>query len=168
MSDNKSNQSAQRQRSASDMPPHMAAANPGIGNLTREQVAHGEARKPRVPMNTGEFVLAVPADTIPHDKVGHWFLDDGKGRIERAKAAYYEHVTDAHGNNWTAQSGNSKMYLMAIDKNYHDDDEALREKNYRASISTRDNQSLDVAGVEAYVPSGAENKIKVNSDPFSS
>jgi hypothetical protein len=158
----------QRKRSASDMPAHMAAANPALGNLTREQEAHGEARAPRVPMNTGEFVLSVPPGTIPEGKVGHWFLDDGRGRIDAAKAAYWEHVVDSYGNNWSAQSGSSKMYLMVIDKSYHDEDEALRERNYRASIGERDAESLNVPGIEAYTPSGAENKIKVNSDPFAS
>jgi len=155
-----------RQRSASDMPPHMAEANPSVGNLSREQVAHGEARAPRRSMNTGDFLLAVPDGTIPEGKVGHWFIDDGRGRIERAKEAYWDHVTDQHGNNFTVQSGASKMYLMAIDKIYYDEDEALREKNYRASLGERDAESWDTPGVEAYTPSGAENKIKVNSDPF--
>ena len=167
MSNEKSGQSAQRQRSASDMPAHMAAANPSLGNLSREQVAHGEARAPRVPMNTGEFVLSVPPSAIPPGKIGFWF-NDSPGRIAAAQAAYWEHVADEYGNNFSAQSGASKMYLMAIDKIYYDEDEALREKNYRASIGERDAESLNVAGIEAYTPSGAENRIKVNSDPFSS
>lgn len=157
---------ATRNRSSSDMPTHMAAANPSIGNLSREQVAHGEARKPRVSMNTGEFVLSVPEGAIPAGRVGHWFLDDGRGRIERAKAAWWEHVTDSQGVNYTAQSGAQKMYLMSIEKTYYDEDEALREKNYRASLGKTDNESLGVEGVEAYTPSGAKNKIQVNSDPF--
>jgi len=164
MTDNKP---AQRNRSASDMPPHMAEANPSLGNLSREQVAHGEARAPRRSMNTGDFLLAVPDGTIPPGMVGHWFLDDGRGRIERAKEAYWDHVTDQHGNNFTVQSGASKMYLMAIDKIYYDEDEALREANYRASLGERDSKPLD-GGIESYTPSGAENKIKVNSDPFAS
>jgi hypothetical protein len=159
-------ETVKRKRSSSDIPPHMASVNPALGNLTREQVAHGEARAPRVSMNTGEFLLAVPDGTIPEGKVGHWFLDDGRGRIDRAKAAWWEHVTDMHGNNWTAQSGPSKMYLMAIDKIYYDEDENLREQNYRASLGKRDDESLGVPGLESYTPSGADNKIRINSDPF--
>lgn len=161
------NKTVQRNRSSSDMPPHLSEIDPSVGNLSREQLAHGGARAPRRSMNTGDFLLAVPDGTIPPGMVGHWFLDDGRGRIDAAKAAYWDHVTDANGNNYTVQSGSSKMYLMAIDKIYYDEDEALREANYRASLGERDSKPLE-GGIESYTPSGAENKIRVNSDPFAS
>lgn len=163
---NKGNQNNQRSMPGAHIPPHMAAADPSMQSLSREQVAHGEARKPRVPMNTGEFVLEVPPSLLDPKKKYYWFEDNGKGRIERAKAAWWEHVVDPEtGTNYSRRSGDRMMYLMCIDKIYWDEDEALRERNYRASIGEDADKPLD-GGIESYVPSGHDNKIKVNSDPF--
>lgn len=158
----------QRSRTGSDIPESLAAANPGLNDLTREQVAHGEARAPRVPMNTGDFNLSFPAHLMREDKKYYWFFDDGKGRLEQAKAAWWDHVTNESGVNYSAMSGASRFYLMMIDKIYYNEDEELRMKNYRDSITSRDDESLNVEGVEAYTPSGEKNKLKVTSDPFAS
>ena len=154
-----------RQRPDANIPEHMAAANPAVGNLTREQKAHGEGRKPRVPMNSGDFKLSVPDDLIPKDRVGFWFEENENGRLEQAKAAYWTPVVDAFGVAITRPSGSTKMHLMSIEKIYYDEDVKLLEKNYRASMGERDAKPLD-NGVESYVPSGADNKIRANSDPF--
>ena len=161
-----SNKNNQRNMPGSNIPPHMAAANPAMASMTREQLAHGEARRPRVPMNTGEFVLEVPDSIIDPSKKYYWIEDNGKGRIEKAKAAWWEHVIDPDaGVNYSRISGERMMYLMCIDKIYWEEDEALRERNYRASIGEDAEKPLD-GGVQAYVPEGHNNKIKVNSDPF--
>ncbi len=157
--------SNQRNRPDAQTPEHMAAANPAMGNLSREQLAHGEARKPRRPMDSGDYKLSVPEGTIPKDRVGHWFLEDDSGRISRAKEAYWEPVTDSFGNNITRPSGAGRMHLMSIDKNYYDEDQQLMMERYRASMGERDAKPLD-GGIESYVPSGHKNNIKVNSDPF--
>lgn len=157
----------QRNRPDNATPEGVAASNPLVGNLSREQVAHGEARKPRVPMDAGDYNLSVPEGTIPKDRVGHWFLEDDAGRISRAKAAYWEPVTDSFGNNITRPSGSGRMHLMSIEKIYYDEDQELMMNRYRASMGERDNKPLE-GGVESYVPSGHTNSIKVNSDPFSS
>lgn len=158
----------QRNRSGADIPPHMAAANPAMNNLSREDIAHGKNRAPRVPMNTGEFILEVPPSLLQEGKKYYWFEDNGQGRIERAKAAYWEHVVDpTDGTNYCRQSGDRKMYLMCLDMDLYMEDEALREKNYRASIGEDAEKPLD-GGIQAYVPSGHENNIKINKDPFSS
>lgn len=154
-----------RQRPDASIPSHMAAANPAVGNRSREEIAHGEARKPRVPMNSGDFQLAVPNNLIPKDRVGFWFEENDKGRIQQAKAAYWEPVTDEFGVAITRPSGSTRMHLMSIEKIYYDEDMALLDRNYRASMGALDDKPLD-NGVESYVPSGAENKIRVNSDPF--
>lgn len=154
-----------RQRPDASIPAHMAAANSAVGNRSREEIAHGEARKPRVPMNTGDFQLAVPENIIPKDRVGFWFEDNDKGRLAQAKAAYWEPVVDEFGVAITRPSGSTRMHLMSIEKIYYDEDMALLEQNYRASMGERDSAPLD-NGVQSYVPSGAENKIRVNSDPF--
>lgn len=155
-----------RNRPGAEIPAHMQAANPAMANLSREQIAHGEARRPRVPMNTGEFVLEVPESVIDPSKKYYWFEDNGKGRIERAKAAWWEHVQDPEtGVNYCRISGDRKMYLMCIDMKYWLEDEELRERNYRASIGEDADKPLD-NGIDSYVPSGHDNKIKVNSDPF--
>lgn len=154
-----------RGRTGSDLPEHMAAANPSIDGGSRDAKAHGKGRGERVPMNSGEYKLTVPPGTIPEHMHGHWF-EDREGRIEQAKRAWYEHVTDADGNNIVRSSGGSKMYLMAIEKKYYDEDKALQERNYRASIGKSYEKDLGVQGLEQYTPEGA-NKITVNSDPFS-
>lgn len=157
---------AQRSRTDSDLPEHMIEGNPTLGGgLTREQVSHGEGRRPRVPLNTGGFKLSVPEGTISAGKVGYWFEDDNQGRILEAQAAWWEHVTDSDGANIYRRSGARKVYLMAIDKVYYDEDEKLRESNYRATIGEIDDKPLG-EGVESYTPSGEKNKIKVSSDPF--
>lgn len=157
--------SNQRQRPDASIPEHMAAANPAVGNLTREQAAHGEGRKPRIPMNTGDYKLSIPAGTIPEGKIGHWFEEGINGRLQQAKDAYWEHVTDASGVNISRPSGNTRMYLMCIDKIYYDEDQKLMMDRYRASMGERDSAPLE-NGVKSYVPEGHENKIRVNSDPF--
>jgi len=154
----------QRQRSGSDMSASSASVDASLSTLSREDVAHGEGRIARVPMNTGDFNLQYPAHLMKSNKKYHWFADDGKGRIEQAKAAWWDHVADEQGVNVSAASGARRMYLMCIDKIYYDEDEALREKNYRASIGETEDATL--AGVDSYVPSGNDNKIRVNSDPF--
>lgn len=156
---------AQRARTGSDLPEHMAQANPSFNDLTREQVSHGAARKPRIRMDSGEFNLSVPEGTIPAGKKGHWFYDDGKGRIQRALDAWWDHVADSQGANISRQCGSNRIYLMALDNELYEEDEKLREANYRASINERDDKPLD-DGAESYTPSGATNKIKVTSDPF--
>lgn len=154
-----------RQRPDASIPSHMAAANPAVGNLSREQASHGEGRKPRVPMNTGDFQLSVPDGLIPKDRIGFWFEENDKGRIAQAKAAYWEPVVDEFGVAITRPSGATRMHLMSIEKIYYDEDMALLEKNYRANMGERDSKPLD-GGIESYVPSGADNKIRANSDPF--
>jgi len=162
---NTQHKGTQRARTGSDLPEHMAQANPGLNDLTREQIAHGEDRKPRIRMDSGEFNLSVPDGLIPADKKAYWFYDDGKGRLQRAKDAWWEHVVDSQGSNISRQCGANRMYLMVLDKALHEEDEKLREANYRASIGERDDKPLD-GGIESYTPSGDTNKIKVTSDPF--
>lgn len=154
-----------RQRPDANIPEHMAAANPAVGNLSREQASHGEGRKPRVPMNNGDFQLSVPDGLIPKDRIGFWFEENDKGRIAQAKAAYWEPVVDEFGVAITRPSGATRMHLMSIEKIYYDEDMALLERNYRANMGERDSEPLD-GGIESYVPSGADNKIRANSDPF--
>lgn len=154
-----------RQRPDANIPQHMAAANPAVGNLSREQVAHGEGRLPRVPMNSGDFQLAVPDGIIPKDRVGFWFEENDKGRLSQAKAAYWEPVVDEFGVAITRPSGDTRMHLMSIEKIYYDEDMARLEKGYRDSMGERDARPLD-GGIESYVPEGHSNKISVKSDPF--
>lgn len=154
-----------RQRPDASIPSHMAAANPAVGNLSREQDAHGEGRVARVPMNTGGFQLEVPAGIIPSDRVGFWFEENDSGRLMQAKAAYWEPVTDEYGVAITRPSGATRMHLFSIEKIYYDEDMARLAQEYRASMGERDNAPLD-NGVKSYVPSGADNKIRSNSDPF--
>jgi hypothetical protein len=154
-----------RQRPDANIPAHMAAANPAVGNLSREQQAHGEGRLPRVPMNAGDYKLSVPDTLIPKDRVGYWFEENTSGRIAAAKAAYWEPVVDEFGVAITRPSGSTRLHLMSIEKIYYDQDQELLAKNYRDSMGERDSAPLD-GGIESYVPSGHKNQIRSNSDPF--
>lgn len=156
-----------RQRTGSELPESMAAANPALQDFSREDKAHGKDRAPRVPMNTGDLSLTVAPGVIPEGMVGRWF-EDRPGRIETAKAAYWEHVTDSNGSNITRHSGDKLVYLMAIEKKYYDEDQAAKMKNYLSTVGESDDDDLkSVEGVEAYTPDGHENKTKISDSYFS-
>lgn len=156
-----------RQRTGSELPEHMAAANPALQDHSREDKAHGKDRAPRVPMNTGDLSLTVPDGVIKEGMVARWF-EDRPGRIDQAKAAYWDFVTDSNGSNITRHSGDKLMYLMAIEKKYYDEDQAAKMKNYLSTVGQSDDDDLkDVKGVEAYTPEGHENKTKISSSYFS-
>lgn len=165
MSGSRKSTPATRNRTGSELPEHMAAADPSLQDFSREDIAHGKARAPRVPMSTGDLALTVAAGVIPEGMVGYWFADQDD-RISIAKAAYWEHVTDSNGANISRASRGRRMYLMAIDKKYYDEDKARREELYRQSVGERDARSLGVEGADAYTPEGESNKIKISSDPF--
>lgn len=125
-----------------------------------------QERAPRIRMNTSDFNLDIPDGVIPEGYRAYWFLDDGKGRIQRAKAAYWEHAKDFNGANIERISGNTKQMLMIIEEKYAIEDDNLRMKEYRDSIGETDSRDIGVAGLETYTPNGEDNKIKVSKDPF--
>lgn len=125
--------------------------------------------KDRVRGGDVELNMSIPPGTIPEGFVGYWALDDGKGSIDKMQAQWWGFVTDAQGVNITRPSGyNGQLhYLMAIEQKYYDENNKLREEEYRASIGEKSDASM--SGIETYNPNG-DNKVKINRsevDPFS-
>lgn len=143
-----------------------AATAENMRTNTDGRVKFGDRKGKRPNSLDTELNLAVPDGTIPEGMVGLWVLDDGKGAIERKLSEWWGHVTDAQGVNIRRPSGAGHVYLMAIEKEYKDEMDQLREKRYRDSIGENDMASLNVDGVEAYTPNGESNRIKVAKDPF--
>ncbi len=110
-----------------------------------------------------DMLLAVPDGLIPDGFKPYWFSDQTPGRIERKIREYWVPVTDANGGAITQQSGAGRLHLMMIEQKYYDEDELLRENQYRASVTeVLDSPNLG-DGVESYKPSG-DTKIKVSKD----
>lgn len=132
-------------------------------------ITFGDRSRPRQSVENDDLNLSVPHGAIPEGMVAEWKLDNGKGSIDRYVSDYWGFITDASGVNITRPSGGGRTYyLMAIEKSYHNESEALRMARYRASIGEDDSKSLGIQGVESYTPNGDANKIKVTTDPFTS
>jgi len=109
-----------------------------------------------------DYVLGVPDGLIPEGFKPYWFSDQTAGRIERKIREYWVPVTDARGNAITQQSGAGRMHLMMIEEKYYNEDEALRESQYRASVSEVLESPNLGDGIEAYKPNGAESNSKLS------
>lgn len=110
-----------------------------------------------------DMILSVPDGLIPDGFKAYWFSDQTPGRIERKIREYWVPVTDKSGKAITEQSGAGRLHLMMIEQHYYDQDEALREAKYRASVSeVLDNPNLG-DGIEAYKPNG-DTKINISKD----
>lgn len=154
-----------KRRSGADMPEHMAAVDVGLGGQTRESAAHSTKRPQRIMMGGDDLILTVPQRYLKPDGYYRW-IADREGRIERAKAAWYDFVTDENGVNITRSSKGTKMYLMVLDKQYRDEDVALKQKKYHASINQEANADLGVRGVQADTDKGRAGALesRVSSD----
>lgn len=144
----------------------VAALDSSLGNLSREEIAHGGERAPRRPMGSGaDMNLYVDAKyTSNKDYYYRFVLDTDKGRLQRAKDAYYDFVTDENGANITANSGNRKFYLMSLHKQFRAEDDVLKAKKYNAMINAKANEDLGVDGLETQ----SELKSRLTSDRYSS
>ena len=110
-----------------------------------------------------DYLLGVPDGLIPDGFKPYWFSDQTAGRIERKIREYWVPVTDSRGNAVTQQSGSGRMHLMMIEEKYYQEDEILRESQYRASVSeVLDSPNLG-DGIEAYKPNG-NSKINISKD----
>lgn len=109
-----------------------------------------------------DYVLGIPEGLIPKGFKAHWFSDQIVGRIERKIREYWVPVIDSRGNAFTAQSGSGRMHAMMIEEKYYNDDEALRESQYRASVSEVLESPNLGDGIEAYKPNGAESNSKLS------
>lgn len=144
----------------------VAALDSSLGNLSREEIAHGAERAPRRPMgSSGDMNLYVDAKYTSNTELYYrYILDTDRGRMQKAKDAYYDFVTDENGANITINSGSRKFYLMSLHKKFRAEDDALKLKKYNAMISAKANEDLGIDGLETQ----SELKSKLNADRYSS
>ena len=93
----------------------------------------GPARPPRIPMNAG-LNLTYPEKLMDKEHYHYrWFAEHPEhvGRIAKADAAYWEHVTDRNGVNITRPTGSGTFYLMRLPMEYHLEDVELHRKKSR-------------------------------------
>ena len=145
----------------------VAFGDESLGNLSREQVAHGEGRAPRRSMTGLDLNLYfAPKYTANKNMYYRIFIEDGRGRLQKAEAAYYEYVLDENGAKLTVNSGNKKMYLMALDKKYRAEDDKLKLDRHNAIMRAEKSKKLDVDGIED--SDFEDSSSKESSDRFSS
>lgn len=158
-----------RKRSGADMPEHMAAVDLGVGDVSRDSIAHGTKRPPRVSMANNDLLLSVDKRLLNQSKQ-HRFFADREGRIERAKAAYWDFVTDDNGVNIVRSSRGTKMYLMSLEKEYYAEDNALKMKRYYDSINGEADKDLGISGLKSDTDKGRvsalESRISQDVDGY--
>lgn len=90
--------------------------------------ARRKARKP-----FGQHVQKLAFEPEPGFR-HYWFIDDGRGRIDRAKEAGYEHVTDKEGQPVRQPTGVTDVgtpqisYLMKIPQEWFEEDMAAQQR----------------------------------------
>lgn len=96
----------------------------------------GPKRPPRIPMNAG-MNLHVPEKLLERDKYAYrWFAESSLkgGRIEIAKGAYWEHVSDSKGSNYKRPSATDTMYLMKLELQYWEADQKAKRQKVRLTM----------------------------------
>lgn len=121
-----------RGRTGSDLPPAMQETLGGLVAGSREETAHSAGRPPRISMSNMKM-LEVPPSLLEEGYYYRWFQDKD-GRISQAKAAYYEHVIDEQGNNFSRSKGPYSMLLMRLPQQYRDEDNILKKKRVLATL----------------------------------
>lgn len=90
-----------------------------------------------------------------------WFRSDN-GRIEQAKAAYYEHVLDDSGTKVKRAYRASEQYLMRMPIEYYNEDQKLKEDSIKGKL--RAEQSL---AKDEYLPDDRHHAIQADDyDPL--
>ena len=143
-----------------------AHTNNALGNLSREEVAHGADRAPRRSMTGLDLKLYFAPKYMTNKNMYYRIFTDRDSRIEQAKDAYYEHVLDENGAKLSAASGNTRMYLMALDKKYRAEDDKLKMEKHHAMMRTERSKKLAVDGIEDSDYEGSTSKE--SQDRFSS
>lgn len=130
-----------------DMSTTLGASN------ARPDAPSGPKRPPRIPMNAGKN-LDVPAQYLERDKYAYRFFAENRvkgGRIQAAKAAWWEHVTDERGQNIQRISAGDTMYLMRLELQYWEEDQKLKAERVRA---TMEKEAMLGEGEYAPTPAG--------------
>lgn len=159
-----SEQAPRRRRSSAQMQEDMARVDRSVSSASAEQIAHGDARVPRVSMVGGDLKLSVdPRYVANPDYYYRWALDSGDGdKIRRMQAAYYDFVVDENGANITKNNGGKKFYLMALHKKYRKEDDLLKKRRHDAMLGKQANEDLGVEGLQTY----SENKTRESTEKF--
>jgi len=103
----------------------------------RPDAPKGPDRPPRIPMNAGKN-LDVPPHYLDLTKFAYRFFAQNQikgGRIEAAKAAWWEHVADDRGQNIQRYSSGDIMYLMKLELKYWKEDQELKREKVRATMT---------------------------------
>lgn len=121
-----------RGKTRADTIPAMQESEPGVVSGSREEAAHSSGRPGRISMSNMKK-LEIP-ESLKEEGYYYRFFQDRDGRLAQAKAAYYEHVTDEQGNNFTRPSGPYTMYAMRLKQEYRDQDLALKKARVQATL----------------------------------
>ena len=135
----------ERGRDGVDLTPAMQTTETGLVADSRDDAAHSSGRPPRVSMGNMQN-LSVP-DNLREDGYFYYWFQDKDGRVARAKAAYYEHVVDEQGTNYTRSAGPYSMVLMRLRQDYRDED--LQLKNDRVQATLEEEAGI---GANEYAP----------------
>jgi hypothetical protein len=88
-------------------------------------------------MNAGKN-LDVSPEYLDLEKFAYRFFAQNQvkgGRIEAAKAAWWEHVADKRGQNITRYSSGDVMYLMKLERKYYLEDQERKRAKVRATMT---------------------------------
>ena len=128
-----------------------------VSQLELESDERSPKRPPRVPMSAGKKL-----DYRNVEEGWHYrWVQDRDGRLDQAKAAYYEFVEE-DGNKVVRQSGPHPLFLMRIEQRYYDEDQALKLQAARDRLKSE--QTLDDG---EYIPDGKSHVLeKDDYDPL--
>lgn len=108
----------------------------------RTDKAHEPAGRPeRIPMGS-TAKLGYSAHKMDTDQYQYRWFQNKEGRIDQAKQAWWEPVTD-EGEVVTRASGAYPMFLMRIEKKYWVEDQKLKSDRVRATMNEEQKLSSD-------------------------
>lgn len=142
----------ERGRTGSDLTPGQKDTEKGLVAGSREEAAHSPNRPARVSMHNTKK-LEVPDSYLEAGYYHRWFKDRD-GKIESAKAAYYEHATDENGNVRKITFKSDTLYLMKLKQKYRDEDLLLKKQRVSATLE----QQAAIKPGE-YAPNGGNSAI---------
>lgn len=128
------------------------------------EVQRSEEREPerpaRVPM-TNTLKLQYNHTLDLENYFYRWFRSEN-GRLDQAKAAYYEHVKDDQGGNVIRAYRASEQYLMRIPLKYYKEDQKLKEDALKGKLKTEQELSKD-----EYLPDDRHHTLQADDyDPL--
>ena len=126
------NTKVKRGRTGNDQAPAMKATPQGLVTGSREDAAHSSGRPERISMSNMKK-LEIPEGIKEEGFYYRWF-QDRDGRLNQAKAAYYQPVVDEQGNSYTRNSGPYTLHLMRLPQQYRDEDNQLKKQRVAATL----------------------------------